>query len=198
MDKRREYFESKAEEWDKRFTAEDLEIVSFLIDSFNIEKGYTIVDLACGTGILFDMLRRKVGKEGAIIGIDFCGSMVKRAAVNFPFENIYEIDADVTHMPLVSKSVDMAISFSAYAHFEDPKNVMLEVSRILKPGSFFHIIHLHGSKEFAEHHAKVGGPLANDFIPSFEDMMQMFELGNFVDVKIQDHPGLYLASGIRK
>jgi phosphatidylethanolamine/phosphatidyl-N-methylethanolamine N-methyltransferase len=134
MDERREYFESYADEWDKMFTAEDLEIVSFLLDSFKIKAGAKVVDLGCGTGVLFDFLRRRVGEEGLVVGIDFCYGMIKRARRNFPFGNIYEIDADAESLPLKNGAFDYAITFAAFAHFVNPQSVVNEVGRVLKQG----------------------------------------------------------------
>jgi len=197
MDERKEYFESYADEWDKMFTAEDLEVLSFLLDSFNITAGSKVVDLGCGTGVLFDMLRRKVTRTGLVVGVDFSTRMIKRAKRNFPFENVYVIDADVEHLPIMDNSVDYAISFAAFAHFTDPAKVMAEASRILKPGGNFHIIHLASSRELQEHHHMVGGPVQNDRLPPYDEMMKLFDHGHFINVKITDHPGLYLASGIK-
>jgi demethylmenaquinone methyltransferase/2-methoxy-6-polyprenyl-1,4-benzoquinol methylase len=197
MDERRKYFESYADDWDKMFTAEDLEILSFLIDSFDVKPGAKVIDLGCGTGVLFDIIRRKVGDRGMVVGVDFCTKMVKKARRNFPFTNIYEIDADVEFLPLKSNAFDYAVTFAAFAHFTDSKAVMEETSRVLKPGGAFHIIHLLGSKELEEHHQTVGGPVAEDHLPGREEMMNLFEHGHFINVKITDHPGLYLASGIK-
>ncbi|MFH2036412.1 MAG: methyltransferase domain-containing protein [Candidatus Zixiibacteriota bacterium] len=198
MDERKKFFANEAEEWDKELTAEDLEVVSFLIDSFGIKRGDKIVDLGCGTGVLFDMLRRKVGSEGTVIGVDFCPNMLDRAKRNFPFENVYEINADVGQLPLEKESFNMAACFAAFAHFTDPKAVMQEISRVLTRGAQFHIIHLMGSGKFEEYHRRQGGPLANDQLPTLEDMMHLFRLGHFTNIKIQDHPGLYLASGTKE
>jgi demethylmenaquinone methyltransferase/2-methoxy-6-polyprenyl-1,4-benzoquinol methylase len=198
MDERKKYFESYADEWDKMFTAEDLEILSFLIDSFKISGGSKIVDLGCGTGIMFDMLRRKVGENGLVVGVDFCSPMVKKARKNFPFNNLFEVDADVENLPLRPDYFEYAISFAAFAHFNKQKKVMKEVARVLKRDGQFHIIHLMGSKELEEYHHKAGGPVANDHLPSNEDMMSLFEYGQFTDVKITDHPGLYLASASKR
>jgi demethylmenaquinone methyltransferase/2-methoxy-6-polyprenyl-1,4-benzoquinol methylase len=198
MDNRKKYFESYTDEWDKMFTSEDLEILSFLIDSFNIQTGTKVIDLGCGTGILFDMLRRKVGKDGMVVGVDFCPKMVRKARQNFPFETISEIDADVENLPLKECIFDCAISFAAFAHFTDFRKVMQEVARVLKSGGLFHIVHLMSSKELDDYHHKAGGPVANDQLPSDEDMMALFNHGNFTNAKITDHPGLYLASAAKK
>jgi len=198
MENRRKYFESQANDWDKSFIAEDLEILSFLIDSFNIREGYKIADLGCGTGILFDILRRRVGRSGLVIGVDFCSAMVQRARINFPFENVVAIDADAEMLPLRSECVDAAISFAAFAHFEHQEMVMEEASRILKKGGSFHIIHLLSSTELETYHQNTGGPVAKDHIPPQEKMRELFKQGNFTNIKIHDHPGLYLAEGVKE
>jgi len=197
MDDRREYFDSFAEEWDKMFTAEDIEVLSFLIESFDIKEYDKIVDLGCGTGVLFDLLRRRVGPDGLVVGVDLSSAMVKKARKNFPFKNILEIDADAEMLPLKSELFDVAVSFAAFAHFTCQESVMEEASRILKKGGKFYIIHLLSSKELETYHLKAGGPVADDHIPPLEKMRELFEKGNFIDVSIIDHPGLYLAQGTK-
>ncbi len=195
---RKEYYAETAEDFDKEFTAEDLEILSFLLDSFSITNGMNILDLGCGTGVMFDMLRRQVGKDGLVVGIDFCPDMVKKARKNFPFKNVCPVDGDVESLPIESDSMDIAISFASFAHFQDPKLVLKEVSRVLKSGGQFHIIHLMGSGAFEDYHHKMGGPLAEDHLPTFDDMMHLFKVGKFVNAKVSDHPGLYIASGTKE
>ncbi len=197
MDKRKQYFDSFADEWDKMFTAEDLEILEFLINSFDIRDGFSVADLGCGTGVQFDMLRRRVGPEGLIVGVDFSSRMLHKAKLNFPFSNIIAIDADVESLPLKGDHFDMAISFAAFAHFPHPKLVIQEASRILKKGASLHIIHLMSSKELERHHLRAGGPVAHDRVPSLDQMKELLESYGFTDIKITDHPGLYLANAIK-
>jgi len=197
MDDRKKYFESYADEWDKMFTAEDLEILSFLLESFRIRPGSKVVDLGCGTGVLFDMLRRRVTRAGMVVGVDFSSRMVKRARQNFPFKNVCEIDADVENLPIGDALFDYAITFAAFAHFTNRRRVIEEVSRILKAGGQFHIIHLASSRELEEEHRMAGGPVQDDHLPSYEEMTRLFEQGRFINIKITDHPGLYLASAVK-
>jgi demethylmenaquinone methyltransferase/2-methoxy-6-polyprenyl-1,4-benzoquinol methylase len=198
MDSRKKYFESFAEEWDKNFTAEDLEFLSHILDSFGISRGDKIADLGCGTGVLFDYLRRKVGPEGFIVGVDFSSRMIEKARLNFPFPNCLVIDAEAENLPLKSESFDLVVSFAAFAHFADKRKVILEASRILKSGGKLNILHLLGSNELKNFHHQVGGPVAMDHLPPYEKMMQMLDEGRFINAKITDHPGLYLASAVRQ
>jgi len=49
-----------------------------------INPGISTLDLGCGTGILFDLLRRRVGPSGLVTGVDFALSMVERRIAIFP------------------------------------------------------------------------------------------------------------------
>ena len=196
-ERRRKYFEEHVDDWDKSFTAEDLEILSFLIDSFDVKQNQKVVDLGCGTGVLFDILRRKVAPGGMVVGVDSCPGMVKKARQNFPFENVYELDADVESLPLKEDIFDHAITFAAFAHFTYPGDVIKEVARVLKKSGHFFIIHLLGSEELQQHHSEIGGPVAGDHLPPDEELITLFEQAGFTDIKITDHPGLYLASAAK-
>lgn len=198
MESRKQYFESFADEWDKNFTAEDLEILAFFLESFNIKIGNRIADLGCGTGVLFDNLRRKVGPSGLVVGIDFSRRMIHKAKLNFPFDNCMVIDADAENIPLKAGIFDMVISFAAFAHFSDKKKVIMEASRILKSGGSLIILHLLGSRELENHHHQAGEPVAMDLLPPREKMIQIFDEGQFVNASIIDQHGLYLASAIKK
>ncbi|MCX6826925.1 MAG: class I SAM-dependent methyltransferase [candidate division Zixibacteria bacterium] len=198
MIKRKEFFESFAADWDKNITAEDTELIAHLSRSFKLKAGDKVADLGCGTGVLFDVLRRIVGPAGIIVGIDFAFGMVRKAQGNFPFKNCLVINADAQWLPLKSGVFDMAISLAAFPHFPNPEQVMNEVSRILKKNGHFYIIHLLSSKELRHHHENAGGPVAMDNLPSMKKMIQLFEQNHFLKVTITDRPGLYVASGVKK
>jgi ubiquinone/menaquinone biosynthesis C-methylase UbiE len=181
-DSHKDFFDRLAEEWDLNFTAEDLERLSHLVDSLGVSEGMDIIDLGCGTGVLFDLLRRRVGPDGSVTGVDYSIEMVRVAHRNFPFDNV--------------NVVDMAVSFSAFPHFSDKQRVLKEVNRVLKSGAMFYIIHLQSSKDLASMHKRIGGPVEHDHLPTPEELRQMFSASSFTDVNIEDHPGLFLASAV--
>jgi demethylmenaquinone methyltransferase/2-methoxy-6-polyprenyl-1,4-benzoquinol methylase len=197
-DKHQKFFDELAAEWDLRFTSEDLERLSNLVDHLEISEGMEILDLGCGTGILFDLLRRRVGPDGSITGVDFSFQMARRAHRNFPFENVNVVDADVTRLPFRDDAFDMAISFASFDAFSDQTRVLKELHRVLKGGSMFCIIHLESSKELKDEHKREGGVVAEDRLPSAEQMQSMFADTDFEALRIEDHPGLYLACAINK
>ena len=194
-DPHQEFFDRLAAEWDLMFTAEDLERLSHIVDGLGVGKGTDILDLGCGTGILFDMLRRAVGDSGSVTGVDFSLEMAQKAHRNFPFKNVNVIDADAINLPFANASFDMAISFSAFPHFSDQQRAIDETHRVLKPGALFYIIHLESSLEIAEIHKRIGGVVAHDTIPTETKMRSMLNNSKFEDVSVEDQPGFYLAKG---
>jgi len=194
-DKHQKFYDSLAAEWDLMFTVEDLELLGFIADSrLEVGPGMDILDIGCGTGILFDMLRRKVGDKGSIVGIDFSIEMARKAHRNFPFRNVNVVDADAAALPFKRASFDMAVAFSAFPHFADQKMAIDETHRVLKSGAWFHILHLVSSKEISEMHQCMGGVVENDQIPPEEKLRQMLDASRFTDITIDDRHSLYLAS----
>jgi ubiquinone/menaquinone biosynthesis C-methylase UbiE len=190
------FFDELAAEWDLNFTAEDLERLEFIVNHLGVKPGMNILDLGCGTGVLFDMLRRRVGQEGTVTGVDFSIEMARKAHRNFPFPNVNVVDADASALPFFDSTFDMGISFASFPHFTHQQTALDEVDRVLKPRAMFYIIHLISSRELSEIHEQIGGVLEKDKLPAADKMRAMFDASNFSEVQIDDHPGLYLASAV--
>ncbi len=195
-DPHQEFYDRLAAEWDLNFTAEDRERLSRRIDSFGVKPGMNTLDLGCGTGVLFDMLRRAVGETGSVTGVDFSFQMARMAHRNFPMSNVNVIDADAAALPFPDSLFDIGFSFNAFPHFRNKKATLDEAHRVLKHGAKFFVIHLVSSAELAELHKSVGGPLQFDELPNAQRMKDMLDASKFSDVKIEDHTGLYLASAV--
>ena len=195
-DKHQGFYDLLAAEWDLMFTAEDLEWLLHIVDSLEVRKDMDILDLGCGTSILFDMLRLKVGKSGSVTGVDFSIEMAQKAHRNFPFTNVNVVDADATMLPFADSSFDMVVAFSAFPHFSNQQRAIDETHRVLKPKSRFYIIHLASSRELSILHHEIGGVVKHDAIPPEEKLRKMLDSGKFTDVIIDDQPGRYLASAV--
>lgn len=49
------------------------------VEALGLERGDTVVELCCGTGLNFPLLRDAVGDEGRIIGVDLTDAMLEQA-----------------------------------------------------------------------------------------------------------------------
>lgn len=198
MDRKQEYFDSLADDWDKDQTAEDMERLDHILDKIKITEGVNVCDLGCGTGVMFDMLRRRVGQKGYIVGVDFAPLVAHKAHKNFPFHNVGVVEADAAFLPFGPEVFDLVISFAAFAHFSQKDQSIHEAYRILKPGGRLIIIHLLGSAQLAEYHHHVGGPVDHDHVPDKSHLEEMLKRGHFTRTELTDTKNLYLAVGFKE
>lgn len=198
MDKKREYFDARGDDWDRDLTAEDLERLTHIIDKIDITPGLTVCDLGCGTGVLFDLLRRRVGETGYIIGIDFAPRVAHKAHRNFPFHNIGVVEADACCLPFREKVFDVVVSFAAFAHFSHKDETIRQANEILKPGGRIVIIHLVGRDQLARTHHQAGRPIERDELPDRMELEDMFARGHFSRYELTDNENLYLAIGYKE
>lgn len=70
------------------------------VAALQLEPGDTVLDLGCGTGPNVPHLRRAVGQDGRVIGVDFTNSVLERARRTHDFENVEFVEADVTDLPV--------------------------------------------------------------------------------------------------
>jgi ubiquinone/menaquinone biosynthesis C-methylase UbiE len=50
------------------------------VGTLNLKKGDTVVEIGCGTGLNFSLLRKEVGPNGKIIGVDMAPEMLEEAS----------------------------------------------------------------------------------------------------------------------
>lgn len=74
------FFDRCAPSWDSELIRDD-EIIKKILDNGGVKEGADVLDVACGTGVLFpDYLSRGVG---SVTGIDISPEMAKIAAGKF-------------------------------------------------------------------------------------------------------------------
>ena len=69
------------------------------IEALDLKTGDQVLDLGCGTGLNFPLLRERIGTAGIIVGIDKSASMLEQAsrrAEQHGWKNILLIEADAT------------------------------------------------------------------------------------------------------
>lgn len=197
MDKKQGYFDSLGDTWDHNVTAEDMERLTHIIDRIDIRPGATVCDLGCGTGVLFDLLRRRVGETGYIVGVDFAPRAAHRAARNFPFDNIGVVEADACYLPFRDGVFDLVISNAAFAHFSPKDDMLRQAHGVLKPLGRLVIIHLMGRTKLAEMHHRAGDAVAHDDLPDRQELTDMLNRARFSHCEVTDMTNLYLAIGIK-
>ena len=143
-----DFFDRLAPSWDADMIRSD-KIIDKILDGAEIKAGAAVLDVACGTGVLFpDYLKRNVA---SITAVDISQEMVNIAKKKFPQENVRVLCADIETANLTEK-FDCIMVYNAFPHFSDPENLIFVLSALLKDGGTLTIAHGMSRKQIDAHH----------------------------------------------
>ena len=132
-----QFFDRLAPQWDADMIRSDA-IITKIMDGAGVIPGVDVLDVACGTGVLFpDYLARQVR---SVTAVDISPEMVKIAAAKYPGENIAVLCADVEELE-ADKQFDCIMVYNAFPHFPDPEKLIRTLSGHLKPGGTLTVAH---------------------------------------------------------
>ena len=101
-----------------------------------IEGGEKVLDLACGTGILFPKL---VKKFQTVVGLDYSFPMLKEAQRK-RYSNVYLVRGDALKLPFREEVFDTVVVSLGLRHFENIEEALKEIFRVLKKDGNLHIL----------------------------------------------------------
>jgi ubiquinone/menaquinone biosynthesis C-methylase UbiE len=101
--------------------------------------GDSVLDIACGTGVVTRLAAQQVGRTGKVIGLDLNPGMLAIAASLTPSDPptnapITWLEASATNMPLPDAAYDIAYCQLGLQFFPDRSAAMREMYRVLVPG----------------------------------------------------------------
>ena len=183
------FFDTLASSWDDMQVRNE-EVIDFILTKGAVTKGADVLDIACGTGVLFpDYIEREVS---SVTGIDISDEMLKVAKDKFPQVRLICDDAETYDF---QDKYDVIMIYNAFPHFPNPENLLLNLSKTLKDGGRLTVAHGISEKELAKCHSgsarNVSLPL-----PSKEKLASMMSASLKVDVMISDDEK-YMVSGIK-
>jgi len=96
----------------------------------------TVLDLACGTGVLSKILLQNVGPKGKVIALDINGQMLELAKIKCKsWASFIEfIEGSVDSMAISDDTIDTVVCQQGFQFFPDKKAAAHEIYRVLKPG----------------------------------------------------------------
>ena len=103
-----------------------------LLDAAGIEPGKTVLDVACGTGIVARLAADRVGPTGTVTGVDLNEGMLTVARRLRP--DIEWRQGDAADLPFGDHAFDVVLCQSALMFFPDPTRALREMGRVCKPG----------------------------------------------------------------
>ena len=89
-------------------------------------------------------------------------------------------------------SFDVITCFGLFPHIENKQKALVSMGRVLKPKGTVAIAHALSSREIEEIHRQASVEIANDVMPSEEEMRKLFKDAGFMVDVIRDESGCYL------
>ena len=144
-----EFFDHCAPKWDSNMVRPET-VISKILDYAEINEGKDILDVACGTGVLFpDYIKRNVQ---SVTGIDISPKMADIAKSKFPDEKITVICADAEEFSF-DKKFDAVVVYNAFPHFPEPERLITKLSSIVKQGGTVTVAHGMSREMLEKHHS---------------------------------------------
>lgn len=137
----RQFFNTIADDWDdlNREVLGDLDLGSHLLRVLPPDCRVA-VDLGCGTGAVLEQLHKRAA---VAIGVDGSARMLERCRARFGAAELANGEVslrigEMSHLPLADHEADFASINLVLHHLARPRDIFLEVKRIISPrGSLF-------------------------------------------------------------
>ena len=184
------FFDNCAPWWDDDMVRNE-DLITMILENGGIKEGIHVLDVACGTGVLFpDYLKRNVA---SVTGIDISPEMAKIAQAKFPEVKVICDDVETVDF---GKKFDAIMVYNAFPHFPDPAHLIKVLAGLVKPGGKLSIAHGMSRAALASHHAGRASKVSIDLIHE-KELAALMEPYFDVDVIISNDR-MYQVAGVRR
>ena len=184
------FFDRCAPWWDADMIRNE-ELIAAILNNGGIRPGVDVLDVACGTGVLFpDYINRGAA---SVTGIDISPEMVRIAAAKFPQVQVICGDVEQTAF---DRQFDCVMVYNAFPHFPDPEKLIEILAGLVKPGGKLSVAHSMSRAALTQHHAGRAGAVSIDLIHE-QELAAIFSRWFDVDVIISTDR-MYQVAGVRR
>lgn len=188
-----EFFDRCAANWDADMIKSDT-IIGKILDNAEVGEGQHVLDVACGTGVMFPYyLERKVA---SVTGIDISPEMAKIAAGKYADnDRVQVICADVEEA-VFDKKFDVIVVYNAFPHFPEPARLIKRLCSLLKDGGRLTVAHGASREAIDNHHHGAASKVSNGLM-SADSLKKLFDPLFAVEVMVSNSR-MYQVSGFKK
>ncbi len=150
MDKKQivEFFDRLAPQWDADTVRND-DIIKTILDYAGITDGVSVIDVACGTGVLIPYyLNRNVAR---VTAVDISEKMIEIAKGKYPDPRVSFVCADA-ETARFEQSFERCVIYNAFPHFPDPRSLIRNLASCINSGGILTIAHGHSREDIDRHH----------------------------------------------
>lgn len=176
------FFDHLAPSWDADMIRHD-HVIDTILTNAGVTAGVSVLDVACGTGVLFpDYLSRKVA---SVTAIDISPEMAKIAGSKYP-ERVNVLCGDVENADF-GRKFDCIVVYNAFPHFPDPENLIGVLAGLLNPGGTLTVAHGMSRAAIDRHHEGTASKVSRGLMHE-DSLAQIFAKHLTVTTKISnDH-----------
>lgn len=123
-------YDTTASIYDRRYAEEQAAKVEAALKNVRIGKEWVILDVGCGTGILFDHV---ADEADGIVGLDFskkCLLQAKERMRNKKLRNVQLIQADADNMPFHNEVFNTVFAMTILQNTPSPNETLAEIKRV--------------------------------------------------------------------
>lgn len=146
-----DFFDRLAPGWDAS-TIKDDNIIHTILDGALVRTGVRVLDVACGTGVMFPYYLERNVKS--VTAIDIAPEMAAIAQRKFPQVQVLCGDVETTQF---ENLFDCIVVYNAFPHFPEPEKLIARLSSLLAPGGTLTVAHGMSRAHIDSHHQ---GPAA--------------------------------------
>ena len=114
------------------------------VEALDLRPGDTVVDMACGTGLNFQLLEEAIGSDGQIVGVDLTDAMLAQARHRIEtkgWSNVRLVQADAAEFEFPAE-VDAIVSTYALSQVPECGEVIAHGAAALSPGGRWVVLDL--------------------------------------------------------
>lgn len=187
------FFDRCAPTWDAEMIKSDA-IIGKILDNAEVAEGMDVLDVACGTGVMFPYYLER--NAASVTGIDISPEMAKIAAGKYVgSQTVRVICGDVEEAPF-DRKFDVIVVYNAFPHFPDPQRLIKTLASLLKDGGRLTIAHGASRESIDNHHQGSASKVSNGLM-SADSLKALFEPYFDVEVMISNR-WMYQVSGVKR
>ena len=186
------FFDQCAPTWDAGMIKDD-RIIETILDHTGVSAGMDILDVACGTGVMFPYyLKRGVA---SVTGIDIAPEMAKIAAGKYESDPRVRVLCGDVEDTVFDRKFDAIVVYNAFPHFPDPRRLIKTLSGLLKENGKLTVAH-GASRESIDNHHKGAASKVSNGLMSAESLKKLFDPCLQTQVVISDER-MYQVTGTK-
>ena len=188
-----EFFDRCAPTWDADMIKSDV-IIGKILDNAEVGADMDILDVACGTGVMFDYyLQRNVA---SVTGIDIAPEMAKIAAEKFAGEPKVQVICGDVEEYAFDRKYDRIVVYNAFPHFPYPKRLIKTLAGLLKEDGRLTVAHGMSREAIDGHHSGAASKVSNGLMTA-DKLKRIFDAHFEVEVVISNRH-MYQVSGVKQ